>query len=260
MRVEPGAASRNMAHALELIAQAASERSGMVLLPEALPFGWMDPATKNAEEIPDGQYSSAFREAAVRHRLFVCTGLVEKSNERIFNSAVLIGPDGEVLLHHRKIHELDIAHDTYALGDRLGVADTPFGRVGLMVCADGFAPGQMITRTLGLMGARLILSPCAWAVPPEHNNTETPYGQLWLDNYSPVARDFNLSIAGCSNVGPIPSGPWSGHRCIGCSLVVGPDGRPRLRGPYGESAEAILFCDLEIAERTSRVFFSGTLP
>ena len=94
------------------------------------------------------------------------------------------------------------------------------------------------------MGADLILSPCAWAVPADHDNRKEPYGQLWRDNYGPVARDFRLWIAGASNVGWITAGPWQGRKCIGCSLVVDPSGKPVLEGPYGPDAETILNVDI----------------
>jgi len=68
-------------------------------------------------------------------------------------------------------------------------------------------------------------------VPPDHDNISEPYGQPWLDNYGPVAKDFGLWIAAASNVGPITDGAWSGHRCIGSSLVIHPTGVPVLRGP-----------------------------
>ena len=113
-----------------------------------------------------------------------------------------------------------------------------------MICADGFAPGQSISRTLGIMGASVILSPCAWAVPHDHDNERDPYGQLWLDNYCPVAREFGLSIVGVSNVGPITAGPWQGRKCIGNSLVIGRDGGEVARGPYGERAEVMLVQEL----------------
>ena len=113
-----------------------------------------------------------------------------------------------------------------------------------MICADGFAPGQSISRTLALMGARTILSPCAWAVPADHDNAREPYGQLWLDNYCPVAREFGVAIAGVSNVGPITAGPWQGRKCIGSSLLIGRDGTEMARGPYGERAETVLLRDL----------------
>jgi predicted amidohydrolase len=121
-----------------------------------------------------------------------------------------------------------------------------------MICADAFARGQVVSRTLGLMGADIILSPSAWAVPAEHDNHAEPYGKLWLDNYGPVARDFRIWIAGCSNVGPLKAGPWQGRRCIGCSLVVGPNGEQVIMGPYGETAETILQVPIALQPRPAR--------
>jgi predicted amidohydrolase len=184
--------------------------------------------------------------------MFLCSGLTERAGSLVFNSAVLISPEGNLLLHHRKLNELEIAHDCYAQGDRLAVASTPLGTFGIMICADAFAPGQVVSRTLGLMGAEMIFSPCAWAVPADHDNTRDPYGQLWLDNYCPVARDFRIWIAGCSNVGPLTAGPWKGRNCIGCSLVIGPDGKQKLMGPYGPQAEAILSIEIQLEPRPAR--------
>ena len=73
-----------------------------------------------AEAIPDGPTCVAFREAAARAGVLVCAGLVERAGEHVFNAAVLIDADGRVVLHHRKLNELDIAQDLYARGDRLG--------------------------------------------------------------------------------------------------------------------------------------------
>lgn len=247
MRVEGGAKESNLARAERFIAQAAAGGAQVVLLPEALDLGWTHRSARtDAGEIPEGESCARLCTAAKRHGIYVCAGLIERAGESRFNAAVLIGPRGDVLLHHRKINELDIAHDMYAIGDRLGVAHTPLGPLGLMICADAFANGQVVSRTLGLMGAKLILSPCAWAMPADHDNVREPYGQLWLDNYGPVARDFRLWIAGCSNVGWINDGPWSGRKCIGCSLAMGPDGTPALRGPYGVEAETILMLDVTV--------------
>jgi predicted amidohydrolase len=89
-------------------------------------------------------------------------------------------------------------------------------------------------------------------VPADHDNAKEPYGQLWLDNYCPVARDFRLWIAGVSNVGWLNDGPWKGRKCIGCSLVIGPDGRKVLMGPYGAEDEAILYADIKLELRPAR--------
>ena len=253
MRVEPGAKADNLRRAASLIADAARNGAQIAVLPEAMTVGWTDPRSAGqAEEIPKGETCELLRSLAGEHRIFICAGVVELAGSKVYNAAVLLGPDQRVLLHHRKIYELDIAHDCYALGDRLAVADTPLGRIGMMICADAFAPGQVVSRTLGLMGADLILSPCAWAVPADHDNTKEPYGQLWRDNYGPVARDFKMWIAGVSNVGPIAEGAWAGRKCIGCSLLVGADGREVVQGPYGVSAETILYADIKLKPRPAR--------
>ena len=81
-----------------------------------------------------------------------------------------------------------------------------------------------LTRSLCYMGADLILSPSSWAVPPEHDNLKDPYGDTWRKAYMPVAKEFGVWIASASNVGPVTEGPWKNWNCIGCSLVVAPDG------------------------------------
>lgn len=253
MRVTPGDRAGNLRRAREFVAQAAAEGAQVILLPEMLDVGWTHSGgDRDADAIPDGPTCSALRAAAREHRIHVCAGFGERCGETIHNAAVLIDPRGEVLLHHRKLNELGIGHSAYAQGDRLGVVTTPLATFGLMICADAFARGQIVSRTLGLMGADVILSPCAWAVPADHDPVREPYGGLWRGCYGPVARDFRLWIAGVSNVGPITSGPWQGRHCIGCSLVVGPDGQPVVQGPYGMEAEALLSVEITPVPRPAR--------
>lgn len=253
MRVLGGRKEDNLRHAQALIARAARSGASVIVLPEAMTLGWTDrSARKEADAIPDGQSCQMLRSAARAHGVYLCSGMIEKENDCIFNAAVLISPEGSVLIQYRKLNELDIGHDLYQLGDRLHVVPTPLGTFGLMICADAFAHGQVIARTLGYMGADIILSPSAWAVPAEYDNDKEPYGQLWLDSYCPVARDFQIWIAGVSNVGWITDGPWKGRQCIGSSLVVAPSGEPVLRGPYGVDAETILTVDVELAKRPAQ--------
>ena len=253
MYVNPGDKQANLRRAEQMICRAADGGAHVVVLPEAMDCGWTHPSARFlASPIPNGDVFQALTDAALRYRVYICSGLVERDGERLSSAAVLIDPAGRLLLHHRKLNELDIAHDLYAQGDRLGVARSPLATFGLMVCADGFAPGHIVSRTLGLMGADVILSPSAWAVPADHDNARTPYGKVWRDCYIPVAKEFGAWIVGVSNVGPITAGPWEGRRCIGCSLVIGPDGNEVLQGPYGVEAEAVLFVDVAPRARGAR--------
>lgn len=253
MAVKGGEKDINVSHALEMVENAAQASSDIVVLPETCDLGWTDNAARTqAEAAPLGYPAISLCEAAKHHGVFICAGITEKDVGQVFNTAVLIGPEGEILLKHRKIYELDIAHDLYGLGQSLNVVQTPVGTIGIMTCADGFARGQAIARTLGYMGADIILSPCAWAVPAEHDNEKEPYGDLWRENYKPVAKDFSIWIVGVSNVGWIRSGPWEGRKCIGCSLVIDPQGNEVLQGPYGPDAETILYVDAKLMDRPAR--------
>jgi len=245
MQVAGGDKQSNLSRACESIAEAASEGAALVVLPETMDLGWTHPTSQlEAEPVPEGMPCQTLVEAAIGHGVYVCSGLTEAEGDRVFNSAVLIDPQGKLLLKHRKINELEIGQPFYARGDRLQVVDTELGRLGLMICADGFVEDCVISRSLGAMGAEVILSPCAWAVDADHDNRRDPYGDLWHEVYQPVAKEFGLWIVGVSNVGPIEAGPWTGRKCIGASLAIGPDGKEILQGPYGENAETILYLEL----------------
>jgi predicted amidohydrolase len=253
MTVKGGEPDLNLSVAEKRIAEASAQGAQVVLLPEAMDLGWTHPSALTlAEPLPDGRPCKRLRSAARRHRVYVCAGLVERDGDRVYNSAVLIGPDGGVLLRHRKINELDIGHPFYALGDRLNVCRTDLCTFGLFICADATAAGGVLARSLGYMGADVILSPAAWAVPADHDNARDPYGATWTDAYGPPARDFSIWIAGASNVGPLSDGPWKGWNAIGCSLVMDPEGRVRLQGPYGAKADTVLYVEIAPMPRPAR--------
>lgn len=211
----------------------------IVLLPEALDLGWTHPSCHEAaESIDEGTSCRRLGDAARRSGVVVVAGFVERDPDtgQIYNAAVLIDETGQVRLRHRKINELDIAHDCYGTGQSIHAVDTRWGCLGVMICADGFADNLAISRALALMDVDAILSPCAWAVKPGFDQTKTPYGKVWLESYGTVCRESRITIAGCSNVGPISEGPWAGYRCIGHSLVMGPEGSPLVVAPFEEAA------------------------
>lgn len=253
MYVEPGELHKNLNHAEDLIAEAARGGADIALLPEVLDLGWTHPSAKTlAGTIPGGRSFEALSAAAKKNRIWLCCGIVERDGDVVYNSAVIIDSNGKLVIKHRKLNELDIAHDVYAQGDRLNVCKTPWGTIGLMICADGTAIDHVLARSLCYMGADVILSPSSWAVPPDHDNLRDPYGKTWRDAYMPVSKEFSVWIASASNVGPVTEGPWKNWKCIGCSLIIGPDGKEELMGPYGEHAEKIMFYNIKPVARPTR--------
>ncbi len=250
MLVEGGRLRANLGRAAEMIREAASQGCRIAVLPECLDLGWTHPsALELAEPIP-GRTSGELCRAACEAGIYVVAGLTERDEDRIYNTAVLISPEGRILLKHRKINILDIAQDLYSTGDRLSVAATPLGTIGVNICADNFPDSLCLGHALARMGAQVLLSPCAWAVQPDHDQDAQPYGDLWKGSYGTLAPLYEMPVVGVSNVGWLSEGPWKGRKCIGCSLAIGGDGQILAQGPYGEAAEALLTAEVELTPRS----------
>jgi predicted amidohydrolase len=246
MLVEPGEPERNLRRARQMIQRAAEQGAHILVLPECLDLGWTFPGARQMAQPIPGPHSDTLAEAARAARLHVVAGLTEWSRHRLYNAAVLISPAGDLLLKHRKINELDIALDLYTTGDSLAVAATTLGTIAIPICADNFPSSLALGHALARMRAQLLLSPSAWAMEADHDNLREPYGALWLESYTTLARLYDITVAGASNVGPITAGPWQGRKCIGCSLAVGPGGQVLAQGPYGEDAEALIVVETQV--------------
>jgi predicted amidohydrolase len=258
MLVVGGQPAANLGRAVEMVHEAASAGCQVIVLPECLDIGWTHPAARELAAPIPGAHCDALVEAARVAHIMVAAGLTERDGDRIFNAAVLIDGQGRLLLTYRKINVMDIAQPLYHIGDRLGVAATPLGRVGLNICADNFPNSRELGNVLGRMGARILLSPSAWAVEADHDNQQQAYGQLWRDAYRPLARQFKMPIVGVSSVGKIDAGPWAGRKCIGCSLVVDGEGQEVAQGPYDR--EALMFVQLTLpGHQPQGTCISGTL-
>jgi predicted amidohydrolase len=248
MLVEGAQPVANLGRAETFIRDAADKGCRLVVLPECLDLGWTDPSARQLAQPIPGPHSQRLAEAATQHRIFVVAGLVERAGNKLFNAAVLIDPRGQIVLKHRKINELKIAHDLYSIGDRLAVAHTELGTLGISICSDNFANSLAIGHVLARMGAQLLLSPSAWAVDAGHENGVEPYGEQWRHAYGELGRLYDLPVVGVSNVGWLADGPWKGRKAIGCSLATDHRGETLVRGPCGESAEALIVVDVALRQ------------
>ena len=147
-----------------LIADAARQKADFVVLPETLTyFGAGLSFADVAEPIP-GPSTDYFGTLAKQHDLYIVAGLVEREKHLIYNVAVLIGPDGKVVGKYRKVC---LPRGEIEAGIQPGydypVFDTRFGKVGMMVCYDGFFPE--VARQLTHRGAEVIAWP-VWGCNP----------------------------------------------------------------------------------------------
>lgn len=246
MLVAGGRVDENLKRAEQMIQTAGNRGCEIIVLPECLDVGWTNPEARELAGPVPGKPSGRLCEAAQKSGIFVVAGLTEKAGDKVYNTAVLISPDGDILLKHRKINILTVAQDIYSTGDRLAVVQTELGKIGVNICADNFPDSLVLGHSLARMGTEILLSPCAWAVVPDHNNEKDPCDRLWKESYTKLARLYDITVIGVSSVGWIDAGVWKGRKCIGCSLAVGPGGKILAQAPYGPDAERLIEVPVEI--------------
>jgi predicted amidohydrolase len=229
--VAMGDKQANVAALFRYLDAAVRAKCGLVLFPECSFAGWLSPSGPRAAEPVPGPFLRRLSAYARKHRIAIAGGFEERDGSRIYNSAVLVGPDGALLRRHRKIDELEIGLRMYTRGDSLGVVEFAGRLVGLDICADSWKPE--ITDALAAMGAELILSPCAWAVDPGGEATNL----AWIrETYRLRTAGRKLTIVAADGVGPVTEGPWKGRILQGNSLATGPDGKLLLEGPTSTPA------------------------
>lgn len=253
MEVVGGAPEINLSNAEMRIRESADHGAKLALLPEAMDFGWTHTsAQESAGPIPGGESFERLSKAARENDIYVCAGIIERDGEDLYNAAVIIDRHGELLIKHRKLNELDFAHKLYQIGDMLHVTESELGTLGLLICADATAADLALAKSLGMMGADIIVSPCAWAVPPDHDNVTDPYGALWINAYRPISKIFDVWYVGVSNVGKLTDGEWKGWNCIGSSIAMDAGGNLVVQGPYGADADTIIYIDVALKERPAK--------
>lgn len=176
----------------------------LILIGELAAFG---PDPSHAQALP-GMAERCFAAAARRHSIWLVAGsLFERVGERIFNTASVINPAGEVVARYRKMFPFRPYEKGVTAGTQPVVFDIPrVGRFGLSICYDMWFPET--TRALACMGAEVILHPTM-------TNT--------------IDRDVELSIARANA---------AMNQCYFVDINVAGDlgfGRSALYGPGGET-------------------------
>jgi predicted amidohydrolase len=244
--VEGGEAERNFERAFKLIDEAKEQGCDLVILPETIDFAWTHPRSIE-ESLPiPGDFSDLFCTKAKELGIYICLGLTERVDEnKRYNTAIMIDGEGDIVLKYHKINLLEVEHPFYEVGNTLNVVDTPFGKIGLNICADNYPEALTIGHTLARMGAQIILSPASWTVDYSLTEAEDPYQDKWVQPLSHLAELYNLVIVSTTSVGYIVGGPYEGKKMVGCSLAVNKDG-VIARGVFNEFAGELVVAEFEV--------------
>ena len=159
MNSELGKYDQTMARLAEWTARAAAEGADLVVFPELVVHGHCTPNTwELAEPVPHGPSTARLCEVAKEHGVFLCAGMSEKENDIVYNTQVIVGPDG-YLGKQRKIHMSRDESFFYKGGRAIQVFDLGKCKVGIVICYDNQFPE--LARIVALKGADVILMPHA---------------------------------------------------------------------------------------------------
>lgn len=237
-----GAVEANLAAVQAVIAEAAFD---LLVLPELFATGYYfhdrGQVRQLSEPVPGGPTTQFLIELATAKEAFICGGLVERDSDRLYNSAVLVGPEG-LIACYRKLHLFyeetlwftpgNGSPEVHDLGVGLPGGGTPRARVGMMVCYDWRFPE--VARTLALKGAQVILHP---------TNLVQPYCQEAM-----ITRCLENGVfaATANRVGTDAKPDGSRLTFTGRSQVVNPQGEVMSQAPVDE--ETVLIIDIDPAE------------
>jgi predicted amidohydrolase len=159
MNSELGKPQQALAAIASWCERAAADKAELVLFPELVVHGHCTPNTwELAEPVPDGPSVERLVQLARHHRLFLSVGLSEKERDIVFNTQVLVGPQGYIG-KQRKLHLSRDENLFYKGGRELPVFDIGKCKVATVICYDNQFPEP--ARILAIRGAEVILMPHA---------------------------------------------------------------------------------------------------
>lgn len=247
---------KNLSKAALLIDLAVQEGARIVALPQLFCTRWfahsIDTANFAFSEREDGPTVSLMRETAAKRQVVIIAPVFEEDGGEHYNTAFVIGVDGEIIGKYRKVHVPQIPlweERAYFKPGNLGfpVFDTPFGRIGVQLCWDIFFPEGL--RILALKGAEMVFAPTASAFEHSHKK--------WERAIAASAHANGMYVFRVNRVGREEKQEFYGK-----SFCVRPDGE-FVHRPSGAS-EGVVLADMDLSEvsrvRNEWVFLKDRRP
>lgn len=243
LQFEPrvGAPEANREAGLAMIDEAADKGAQLIVLPELSDSGYVFETRAEAYALAGTATGApavtAWADIAAKRGLHIVGGFCEREGDRLYNSAAIVGPDGLIGVY-RKTH-LWGAENLFFERGNLGfpVFATRLGRIGALVCYDGWFPEAW--RLCALQGADIVCVPTNW-VPMPSQPADMPAMANILCMAAAHSNSFYVAAA-CR------TGTERGQPFIGQSLIVSHEGWP-VAGPAGRDETRILLAEVNLAD------------
>ena len=236
--VKIGEIDQNLSQIIQLIGESRSQGAELIIFPECALTGYcfsdLNEARQFAQSIP-GPATDLIVKALMEFGGYAIFGMLEPSDDGVYNVAVLAGPEG-IIGVYRKIHLPGLGVDQFATyGDRpFEVYDVGDIRVGIAICYDSAFPES--ARTMMLQGADLIALPTNFPTGAE-NMTKHVMNTRAMEN--------KLYFAAVNRVGE-----ERGFHFIGETTITDPDGNTIAKA--SPTDEEILFFDVDPKESRNK--------
>lgn len=217
--IKPNAVEANVQKLLIWLEKAAVEHQAeLIVFPESVTTGFalngtsVDDIYEHLSDIVPGKITGIIGKAAKKLGVHVVLPMYEKGPKSpiVYNSSVLIGPDGGIIGVYRKTHPFPserLACGGWTTpGEKAEVYDTALGKIGMIVCYDGDFPE--LSRELTVKGAEIITRPAAFMRSFE----------IWDLTCRARAYDNHVYVIGVNAVGPDAAGNYY----AGQSMIVSP--------------------------------------
>jgi len=157
----------NIETILRLLKEGVHQEADLLVLPELCNTGYVFRSEKElrilSENVPNGGTTKELIKFAENSKLYIVAGLCESEDDKYFNSAVIVGPEG-FIAKYRKAHLFNEENLWFTKGDsQFQVCNIPNARLGTMICFDWFFPEAV--RILALNGAQIICHPSNLVLP-----------------------------------------------------------------------------------------------
>ncbi len=227
----------------EMVGNAVWSGAKLVVAPET--------AVGNVKDLKEGvDYLPRLSELAQKHKVYLATSYFRLENDKIYNQGVIISTEGKPVLSHKKIYlaKPEVDEDKVNPGDKLEVAQTDIGLLGMLICKEGFNKfSHFLYDNLNARGVEIICIP-TWSLGWSEMDTQEYIKALYV--YGAFASRAYVLMSGNLN---------KSSKSFGRSLIVSP-----IRGVLKEGSidhKEILTEEIDLSEvEKARKFDSWWQP